>query len=73
MSTKIDYWSKILIFVEKFDVWSKISKNLVFGPKCQKSRFSVRNVENINIWSKTLKSRWYVIGTSNDDDVRTDH
>ena len=36
MSTKIDYWSKILIFVEKFDVWSKISKNLVFGPKCQK-------------------------------------
>ena len=33
MSTKIDYWSKILIFVEKFDVWSKISKNLEFGQK----------------------------------------
>ena len=32
-----------------------------------------KNVENINIWSKTLKSRWYVIGTLNDDDLRTDH
>ena len=75
--------SKKLIIGQKFKF---LSKNSMFGQKFRKTCFLVqnvkkagfrsemsKNVENINIWSKTLKSRWYVIGTSNDDDLRTDH